>query len=62
MDINVHRLGKLACNKLGGLQNEQAFRFNEREGKDAERFARALSSVAGRRVTYDELTGKQGVG
>jgi len=62
VDINVHRLGKLACNKLGGLQNEQAFSFNELEGKDAERFAKTLGSVAGRRVTYDELTGKQRVG
>ena len=37
--------------------DEQAFRFNEREGRDAERFAKALGSVAGRRLTYDELTG-----
>ena len=39
--------------------DEQAFRFNEREGKDADRFAKTLGNVAGRRVTYDELTGKQ---
>ncbi len=38
--------------------DEQAFRFNEREGKDADRFAKTLGGVAARRVTYDELTGK----
>lgn len=38
--------------------DEQAFRFNERDGKDADRFSKTLGSVAGRRLTYDELTGK----
>lgn len=38
--------------------DEQAFRFNEREGKDADRFRKALGSTAGKRVTYPELTGK----
>jgi hypothetical protein len=38
--------------------DEEAFRFNERSLTDAERFAIALSHVAGRRVTFDELTGK----
>ncbi len=33
--------------------DEQAFRFNEREGQDADRF----SKVAGRRLTYRQLTG-----
>ncbi len=37
--------------------DEQSFRFNEREGKDADRFGKALGSVAGRRLTYSELTG-----
>jgi len=40
--------------------DEQAFRFNERDGKDTDRFAKTLGSVAGRRLTYDELTGKAG--
>jgi hypothetical protein len=38
--------------------DEQAFRFNQREDKDKDRFAKTLSQVAGRRLTYDELTGK----
>ncbi len=38
--------------------DEQAFRFNEREGKDADRFGRALGSVAGKRLTYSELIGE----
>jgi hypothetical protein len=43
---------------LDGLQDEQAFRFNERDGGDVDRFAKTLGSVAGRRVPYDDLTGK----
>lgn len=38
--------------------DEQAFRFNEREGTDAIRFKRVLGQVVGRRLTYDNLTGK----
>src|SRR5208283_4871662 len=45
--------------------DEQAFRFNNRGGKkkedritDAERFQIALSQLAGKRLTYAELTGK----
>jgi transposase-like protein len=38
--------------------DEQAFRFNQREDKDKDRFAKTLRQVAGRRLTYDELTGK----
>ncbi len=38
--------------------DEQAFRFNEREGQDADRFRKTLGSAAGRRLTYVGLTGK----
>jgi transposase-like protein len=38
--------------------DEQAFRFNERSGKDADRFHKTLGSVAGRRLTYCELIGE----
>lgn len=38
--------------------DEQAFRFNERGGEDRDRFEKAIGSVAGRRLTYSELTGK----
>jgi hypothetical protein len=31
---------------------------DEREGEDKDRFAKTLRSVAGRRLSYDELTGK----
>jgi len=41
--------------------DEQAFRFNERDGEDADRFRKALGTVGGRRLTYDELTGHTGV-
>jgi hypothetical protein len=37
--------------------NQQSFRFNERHGKDADRFEKTLSSVAGKRLTYKELIG-----
>jgi transposase-like protein len=39
--------------------DEQVFRYNNRRDKnDADRFALAMSQVAGRRLTYSELTGK----
>lgn len=42
---------------LGRYLDEQSFRYNEREGVDADRFRAVLSSVAGRRLTYKELIG-----
>lgn len=42
---------------LGRYVGEQAFRFNERKDSDYGRFAKVLSSVVGRRLTYKELTG-----
>jgi len=38
--------------------DEQTFRFNTRKGNDGDRFRRALSQIAGRRLTYKHLTGK----
>jgi transposase-like protein len=38
--------------------DEQAFRFNEREGDDASRFVRTMSQVTGRRVMYKQLIAK----
>jgi len=37
--------------------DEQAFRFNEREGKDADRFMKVLRGTEGKRLTYEQLTG-----
>jgi transposase-like protein len=45
---------------LDSYLDEQAFRFNEREHNDGSRFRKVASSVAGRRLTYAELTGKNG--
>jgi transposase-like protein len=46
---------------LDRYADEQAFRFNNRKGKnDADRFRLALSQVTGKRLTYAELTGKVG--
>ena len=42
---------------LGPYLAEQAFRFNERKDNDAGRFAKVLSSVVGKRLTYEELIG-----
>ena len=39
--------------------DEEAFRFNEREGDDADRFLNAMAQVTGKRVTYNKLTGKE---
>ena len=45
--------------------DEQAFRFNnrgtkEKPMKDADRFQLALSQIAGKRLTFAEVTGKVG--
>lgn len=37
--------------------DEQSFRYNEREHTDAERFAMVLCSVAGKRLTYNQVRG-----
>ena len=37
--------------------DEQAFRFNERDGEDRDRFAKTLGAVAGKRLPYSRLTG-----
>jgi hypothetical protein len=39
--------------------DEQAFRFNNRKLTDLQRFMLAMDNVWGKRVTWDELTGKQ---
>ena len=36
--------------------DEQAYRFNEREYNDGERFLKVLCQVSGRRLTWDDLT------
>jgi transposase-like protein len=38
--------------------DEQAYRFNNRKLTDAERFASVLKQIVGRRLTYEQLTGK----
>jgi hypothetical protein len=45
--------------------DEQAFRYNNRSTKDnplndSDRFMLAMSQIAGKRLTYAELTGKVG--
>jgi transposase-like protein len=37
--------------------DEQAFRFNERSVRDGDRFRRTLRQIAGKRITYEVLTG-----
>jgi hypothetical protein len=41
--------------------DEQAFRFNYRqEMNDGDRFVTVMKQIVGRRLTYKELTGKEG--
>ncbi len=42
---------------LGRYLDEQVFRFNERKGKDKDRFLKAVSMISGKRLTYEELIG-----
>lgn len=39
--------------------DEQSFRFNERKLTDGERFQEVLGGVVGKRLTYQQLTGKE---
>ena len=40
--------------------DEQAFRFNNRDMNDLQRFVYGMRHVVGRRLTYEQLTGKVG--
>jgi len=44
---------------LQAYADEQCFRYNERKGTDFERFALIMKNIVGRRLTYNELTGKE---
>lgn len=44
---------------LQAYADEQCFRFNERKSSDFDRFALVMMQIVGRRLTYDELTGKE---
>jgi transposase-like protein len=44
---------------LQAYADEQCFRFNERKGTDRTRFGNVLNHVAGRRLTWNTLTGKE---
>ena len=39
--------------------DEQAYRFNNRKLTDGERFSAAVAGIVGKRLTFDQLTGKQ---
>ncbi len=43
---------------LQAYVDEQVFRFNNRKMTDAERFGGIMKQIVGRRLTYNELTGK----
>jgi hypothetical protein len=42
---------------LAKYVEEQVFRYNERKGKDKDRFLKALGQVSDKRLTYKELIG-----
>jgi len=42
--------------------DEQSFRFNTRKATDSDRFIQAAMSITGKRLTFDELTGKEPAG
>jgi transposase-like protein len=45
---------------LQAYVNEQAYRFNNRKATPAERFADVMANVYGKRLTWNEVTGKTG--
>lgn len=44
------------CDHLSRYIDEEMFRFNERKGKDKDRFVKVLEGINDRRVTYKQLT------
>ena len=36
-------------------EDEETFRFNERKGKDKDRFVKTAAGIVGKRVTHKEL-------
>jgi transposase-like protein len=44
---------------LQAYADQQCFRFNERKSTDFQRSALTMMQIVGRRLTYNELTGKQ---
>ena len=40
--------------------DEQSYRYNHRKLTDGERFSMAVDGIVGKRLTFDELTGKVG--
>ena len=56
--LYVQRTQRLDIRGMFRYFDEEAFRFNEREGDDTDRFLAAMSEVSGKRVTYKKLTGK----
>lgn len=47
----------VAPEHLQAYVEEQAFRYNEREGNDQDRFFGVLESISGKRLTYQQLIG-----
>jgi transposase-like protein len=43
---------------LQAYADEQAFRYNNRKMTDGERFSIAVDGIVGKRITFDQLTGK----
>jgi hypothetical protein len=43
---------------LQAYVNEQAFRYNNRKDTDAQRFDTVLAGILGKRLTYEQVTGK----
>lgn len=44
---------------LQAYADEQCSQFNNRKDSDADRLIAALSQIAGKRITFAELTGKE---
>jgi transposase-like protein len=44
---------------LQAYADEQAFRFNNREMTDAERFDTTIGQIVGKRIMYSELIGRE---
>jgi hypothetical protein len=60
--VDQRNLRQRSSRAFAEYVEEQAYRFNERKGKDQDRFIGGLKSVSGKRLTYSQLTGLQSEG
>jgi hypothetical protein len=55
----VNHINEYVDGRVHSYVDEQVFRYNSRKKSDSQRFTKMVAQVAGKRLTYAELTGKE---